>query len=262
MTDYTAVTEMPGNLVTKQAIQMIQTRYSVALRYCEGKNVLEVGCGAGQGLGWMAGSAQRVVGGDFTRSIAVAAHEHYRGRAPIVQLDAHSLPFRDHSFDTIVLFEAIYYLERPDLFLQECRRVSGSGGVVVLCSANKECADFNPSPRSTSYLSASELFALFTSNGYETQIYGAFPVQGRSVSARAISLVKRAAVKLNLVPRSMKGKEWLKRVFYGELFPLPAELEGHADKETCLVPIFAVESSSAYKVLYAIGHLPGCGNME
>ena len=36
-----------------------------------------------------------------------------------------------------------------------------------------------------------------------------------------ISLVKRAAGKLNLVPRSMKGKEWLKRVFYGELFPLP-----------------------------------------
>lgn len=255
MNDYTTVTEMPGNLVTRQAIEMMQVRYSLALRYCGGKNVLEVGCGAGQGLGWLAGSAQRVVGGDFTGSIAVAAHKHYRGRVPITQLDAHSLPFRDGSFDTIVLFEAIYYLERPDLFLQECRRVSGPGGVVVLCSANKECADFNPSPRSTIYLSASELFALLTTNGYEAQMYGAFPAGGGSVPDRAVSLVKRAAVKFHLVPQSMKGKEWLKKVFYGELVPLPAELEGNADHETCLVPISADGPSSDYKVLYAIGHV-------
>lgn len=255
MTDYTTVTEMPGNLVTKQAIEMIQTRYSVALRYCEGKNVLEVGCGAGQGLGLMASSASRIVGGDFTGSIAIAADKHYRGRVPIVQLDAHSLPFCDHSFDTIVLFEAIYYLERPDLFLQECRRVSGPGGVLVLCSANKEYADFNPSPRSTSYLSAPEMFNLLTSNNYETQMYGAFPSQSGSVSDRAVSSIKRAAVKMHLVPQSMKGKEWLKRVFYGNLVPLPAELEGTAEQEARLVPISADGPSSGYKVLFAIGHL-------
>ena len=255
MPDYTTVTEMPGNLVTKQAIEMIQTRYSLALRYCEGKNVLEVGCGAGQGLGWLAGSASRVVGGDFTGSIALAAQKHYRGRVPIVQLDAHSLPFRVRSFDTIVLFEAIYYLERPDLFLQECRRVSRPGGVVVLCSANKEYVDFNPSPRSTSYLSASEMFNLLTSNDYETEMYGAFQAQGGSVSGRAVSLVKRAAVKLHLVPQSMKGKEWLKRVFYGKLVPLPAELEGTAEHENSLVPISAGGPSPEYKVLYAIGRL-------
>ena len=48
--NYATVTETPGNRVTRDAIAMMYTRYAFAARYCEGKQVLEVGCGAGPGL--------------------------------------------------------------------------------------------------------------------------------------------------------------------------------------------------------------------
>ena len=41
-TDYSTVTEMPGNQITQHAFQMIRSRYSVAREHCEDKEVLEV----------------------------------------------------------------------------------------------------------------------------------------------------------------------------------------------------------------------------
>ena len=255
VTDYSTVTELPGNRVTKQALQMIRARYSVAGRYCENKDVLEVGCGAGHGLGWLAQSGRRVTGGDLTRGMLRIAREHYGDRIGMIRLDAHSLPFREASFDTVVFFEALYYLERPDQFLRECCRVMNRDGVLVLCTVNKEWSDFNPSPFSTKYYSGPELFALLTENGFDTELYGAFPSTVDSLSGKAVSLIRRTAISLNLMPRSMKGKEWLKQMFYGGLSSLPPELDLDPGHPAPLTPISGDIPASDYKVLYAIGHL-------
>ena len=39
-----------------------------------------------------------------------------------------------------------------------------------------------------------------------------------------VSLLKRLAVRLGLIPKTMKGKRWLKRLFYGLLVEVPAEI--------------------------------------
>ena len=48
--DFTGVTENPGDLITSEALQMLITRYSLALKHSRDKDVLELGCGPGEDL--------------------------------------------------------------------------------------------------------------------------------------------------------------------------------------------------------------------
>jgi len=91
--DYSGVTETVGDHVTREALSMLYTRYAFARTLCEGRDVLEVACGGGQGLGYLASRARRVVGGDLTESLMAQAERHYGGRIPLVRLDAHGLLF-------------------------------------------------------------------------------------------------------------------------------------------------------------------------
>jgi SAM-dependent methyltransferase len=170
-----------------------------------------------------------------------------------MRLDAHALPFRDRSFDVVILYEAIYYLAEPDRFLAECRRVLRVPGVVLICTVNKEWPDFNPSPFSTRYFSSRELGELLERHGFGVELFGAFPVLKDSARDRVLSLVKRAAVALHLVPRTMKGREVLKRLFFGRLTPIPPEVTERMAELEPLVRIPTDTVNSSYKVLYAVG---------
>ena len=92
-------------------------------RYCEGRQVLEVGCGAGSGLGYLGTRARRVVAGDYTHELLAMARSHYGPRFPLVRLDGEHLPFRERGFDVVLLYEAIYYLQDAGRFVDEARRV-------------------------------------------------------------------------------------------------------------------------------------------
>lgn len=253
--DYTAVTEVTGNRVTREALSMLYTRYHTAAAFCEGKDVLEVACGSGQGLGYLAKRARRVIGGDYTENLIRRAQRHYRARVPLLLLDAHALPFRPSSFDVVILYEAIYYLAQPEGFLEECRRVLRTKGIVLICTVNKEWMDFNPSPFSTHYFSGTELAWLLKTHHFDVDLFGAFPVSNGSATDRMSSIIKRLAVTLHLMPNTMKGKEFLKRVFFGKLSSLPAEIEDGVAQAYPLVPIQNDSGNSQYKVLYAIAHM-------
>jgi len=251
-TDFSGVTEVPGNAVTEEALSMLYTRYRFTVPSCEGKDVLEVACGSGQGLGYLAKTARRVVGGDYTRSLLDMARAHYRGRLPLLQLDAQALPFRSSSFDIVLLYEAIYYLPRPERFLDECRRVLREKGVLVLCTVNKEWPDFNPSPFSTRYFTASELEAFLRAGNFHADLFMAFPSKTRSLRDALISWIKRTAVALHLIPKTMKGKAWLKRLFLGPLRPVPTEVHEGMAAYSEPVPIASCQACSGYKVLFAV----------
>lgn len=254
-TDYATVTETPGNRQTAEQRAMLYTRYHTASQFSAGNDVLEVACGAGQGLGYLQRKARRVVGGDYAENLLVRAQSHYRGRVPLVRLDAHHLPFRSLSFDTVILFEAIYYLAEPERFLAECRRVLRPNGVLLVCLPNKEWSGFNPSPFSTRYFSASELHKLLVSKNFRTDLFGAFPAEPKSLAGNIVSLVRYVAARLHLFPNTMKGKEFLKRLFYGRLLEMPPELEEEMAESHPLVPLNPGSPASVtYKVLYAIAH--------
>jgi SAM-dependent methyltransferase len=257
LTDFSSVTETNEAGLTRHAFAMNLHRYRLALDFCDGKDVLEVACGAGQGLGYLAKRARSVVGGDFTETLAKRASAHYGDRLPVLRFDGQSLPFHDRSFDVVVFFEALYYLPQPEKFLSEVARVLRPGGVLLISTINPEWSDFNPSPLSTRYYTASALAALLEENGFAADIQGAFPVEKVSRRDAVVSLVKRMAVSVNMVPGSMKGKTIFKRIFYGKLTPLPPELEENGTPFDRPQPIQTVADPSRYRVIYAVARPRG-----
>jgi len=231
---------------------MLYTRYAFAVGFCHGKEVLEVGCGCGMGLGYLGQNARRLVGGDFTESLLRRAHAHYGGRVLLVRLDAQALPFRNESFDIVILFEAIYYLPRPEDFLTECKRILRPDGVLLLCLPNKEWEGFNPSPRSTQYFSARELQALLSNCSFAVDLLGAFRNYPRTLQQKISAAVRKTAVRLRVIPKTMRGKEFLKRLFYGQLVELTEEIEEGTASAQPLMPLSTDGPMPEFKILYVL----------
>ncbi len=253
MVSYVTVSELTGVKATCEQLQRLYSRYRFAVDFCAEKDVLEVACGSGQGLGYLAKVARSVTGGDYDPAIVKLAQEHYEDRVEVLQLDAHALPFKDHSFDVILLYEAIYYLKEPEKFFAEAKRVLRPHGTLIVCTANKSWSGFNPSPYSHHYYSAPELYDLFSRYGFKIQLYGDSPVNAEGPKSKLINLLKMGAVKFRLIPRTMKGNEPLKRIFQGKLYLLPAEIDEGLWMYSPLKSISCDEPNVEYKVLFAVG---------
>ena len=255
-TEFSSVTEIAGYNVTSEQVQRMYARYRFAAQFVEGKDVLEVACGSGQGLGLMARTAKKVTGSDIDEKILAGAIEHYKSRKniEIIKLDAQQLPFADSSFDVVILYEAVYYLPEPHEFVKKAYRLLRRTGVLIICTANKELPDFNPSPHSHKYFSARELFELLKQYGFEkTELFGDCPVKNNLKSA-ITSMIKKMAVSLNLMPKTMKGKELFKKIFYGTLQTLPAEMEDGMAQYTPPETIAQDSADRRHKVIFAVGH--------
>lgn len=253
--DYSSVTEVTGVPISSEALAMMWTRYAVAGDHAVGRDVLEVGCGSGQGLGYLASRARLLVGGDYTERLLHDARRHYGDRVHLVCLDGQMLPFCDAQFDVVIFYEAVYYLAEPEAFVRECRRVLRRGGKALICSANCQWVGFNPSPYSRRYYTAGELQALLEQHGFDVQMFGAFPEQVHSVLGHSVRALRRLAVRLHLIPKTMRGKVLLKRLFYGPLVTLGPELQPGMVERAALVPLCTGQSAADFKVIYAIATL-------
>jgi len=256
-TKYAIVTELPGTGVTKEQLERIFHRYHFALEFCKDKDVLEVACGSGLGLGYLAERAKKVIAGDIDKENLNSARKNYRGRDCIELrlFDAHKLPFEDSSFDVVILYEALYYLAQPERFIQEAHRILRKRGVLIICTVNKDWSDFNPSPFSTKYFSIPDLFSLLNQVFSKVELYGAFSVATDRSRDKIVSFIKRKAVVFNLIPKTMKGKEIFKRIFFGRLLTLPPEISEGMTKYYPPVSIPNDSPNFDYKVLYAVAHI-------
>ncbi len=239
--------------MTREQISRMYTRYKFAADLCAGRDVLEVACGSGQGLGLLAGQAKTVLGGDFDPAIVELAKKHYGSRLDIRQMDAHSIPLPDRSLDAVILFEAIYYLREPEIFVREAKRLLRKNGLLIIGTANKEWAGFNPSPFSRRYFSSSELGDLLKREGFSVSLFADCLVQEAGVKDKVVGWMKERAVRWHLMPKTMKGKELLKRIFMGQLVVLPGELKDEMAKYSPPVPIPADKPETGHKVLFAVG---------
>jgi ubiquinone/menaquinone biosynthesis C-methylase UbiE len=251
--DYTSVTEVPGVGASREQLARLYTRYAVAASHCASKDVLEVACGAGPGLGFLASRSARVVGGDYTDGLLRLARRHYGARIPLVRLDAQALPFRSAAFDVVILYEALYYLRDADQFVREAHRILRPTGAVLVCTVNPEWPDFNPSPFSRRYFSARELRGLLGRHGFVVEIHAAFPSARDSARDRLVSLIKRAAVTARVMPRTMRGKQVLKRVFFGALAPIPPEITEGMATAWPLTSIAPDGPAGEHKLIFATG---------
>ena len=253
--DYTTVTEVRGNQVTQEQLERMFHRYCFASNFAEGKDVLEVACGAGLGLGYLAKKAKRVVGGDCTENLVKMAKDYYRERLPVLRLDAHGLPFGNQCLDVVILYEAIYYLMDPETFFRETKRVLRKKGVLLIATVNKDWSEFNPSPFSISYFSVPELRASLEQNGFKVEMYGAFSVLPKNAKEKIVASVRKIAVALHLIPKTMKGKEFLKKVFYGKLKPLKGEIEEGSCEYSPPSSLPLNVPNNEFKVIYAVARV-------
>jgi len=137
------------------------------------------------------------------------------------------------SFDLALLYETIYYLKDPEKCISEALRVLREGSIFVVCTVNKDWEDFHPSAYTYKYFSATDLYDLMSKSFRVVKIYGGFPVNSKGTKSGIISLMKRSAVKLHLIPGSLKARAYLKRIFMGKLVPLPHEVtEGMCKRGT------------------------------
>lgn len=251
MGDYSEITERPGALVAPVQVARTYLRYGVARRYAAGRDVLEVACGPGPGLGYLASVAPRVVGGDYSVENLADATAHYGSRIPLVRFDAHALPFRDTSFDLVLLLEAVYFLRRPEDFVLEAHRVLRDDGLVIIGSVNPAWRDFGRSPLSTRYLDSRELAALLAARGFSVEVFGMFPTPTDPLSW-ALSMLRRTSNRLRL-PWPAAARMALRRRIYGDWTTYPAELLRDQVVDEPLVPLPGDRRDRSFQVIYAIG---------
>lgn len=245
------VTELAGEPVSREQVTRMYQRYVWAVGYAEGRDVLEAACGTGPGLGLLARAAKSFRAGDIAPEMVDRVRGHYRDRVTLDVFDAAHLPVADQSLDAILIFEAIYYLPDPAAFAAEAARALRPGGHVLVATANKDLSDFNPSPHSRAYLNLPELAALFAPHGFTIEAFAGFDVTASSPVQRVLRPVKKLAVSLGLFPKTMAGKQLLKRIVFGKPTPMPAELtDAHGPYEPP-VALPAAEIDRRHKVLLA-----------
>lgn len=249
--DFTSVTELAGEEVSQEQVERLAHRYLWAGAYCNGRDVLEVACGSGQGLGYLAAQAHRLWAGDLTSRLVRDAHRHYGDRVALLELNAQHLPFPDASLDVVILFEAIYYLHSAAAFAAECRRVLRPGGQVLIASANPDLWDFNPSPFSVGYFGVPELGRLFGESGFACTFFGHLAVDAVSIRQRVFRPLKKVAATLGLIPKTMAGKKLLKRLVFGDLVSMPPEIGPDTVSYAPPVPLPAGQPDRRFKVIYA-----------
>jgi SAM-dependent methyltransferase len=111
-------------------------RYAFACRFVKQKRVLDIACGEGYGAAslQMAG-AHSVVGIDVCETACIHARRRYGVDARTGTADR--IPLPDASVDIVVSFETIEHVAHPTRFLDECSRVLGPRGMLVISTPNK-----------------------------------------------------------------------------------------------------------------------------
>ena len=253
--NFQVVTEMPGDPVSRVQVDRLLSRYTWAASYCGGKDVVEAACGAGPGLGLLDKASRSLEAGDFSEPILARAREHYGKRISLQIFDAQRMPFGDHSKDIVILFEALYYLPSASSFVAECKRVLRPGGKVLLATANKDLWDFHPSAFSVQYYGVTELKQLFAEQGFSTEFFGYERAKQSSVGNRVLRFVKRLAVISGLMPKTMAGKRWLKRIVFGPPIPMPGELSTEGEPQLDLSLIDGSQPDTVHEVIYCAATL-------
>ncbi len=148
-----------------------------------GSRILEVGCGGGALLAFLAEKGHDAVGLDILEE-AVSLARQAAPTCRVVRADAGVLPFEDASFDRLLSHHLVEHLEDLPAALADWRRVLAPGGIMAACTPNRHY----PSPHifdDPSHLhiyEGNELAEMVEKAGFEVQRwFTVFPHLGKDV---------------------------------------------------------------------------------
>jgi spore coat polysaccharide biosynthesis protein SpsF (cytidylyltransferase family) len=108
--------------------------YEFALQFLKPTdNVLDLGCGVGEGSALLAEHSAEVCAADYdVQAVRDARARHNLGNLRFDVQDAHALNYADGAFDVVVCSNVMEHVADDALMLQSCRRVLRTGGSLVL----------------------------------------------------------------------------------------------------------------------------------
>lgn len=248
---YRAITETADTRADADQLAMARLRHSLVAVLAKDRRLLDVACGSGYALPLIARHARSVTGCDRDpANIRDSMRALPSGTFSVT--DAENLPFPDGSFDVVACLEAIYYFEDWRGFVRSARRLLTPGGTLVTSWPNSARPAFNPSPSSTIYPSAEEMVAAAQDAGFTGVCYGAFPLDDLATAGRPLlDAVRRAVIRLHLIPRSLRLRMFIKRALYRRLKPL-SRISLIADPHQHLVRL-SPATSARFAMLYYVG---------
>jgi ubiquinone/menaquinone biosynthesis C-methylase UbiE len=196
------------------------------------------------------------VAGDLSPANLGVARATYGPRVPLVRFDAQALPFASRTLTAVVCLEGLYFLPSVDAFLAEARRVLHADGTLLVSVVNRDCPGFDPSnPAYARTYGAPELAADLERHGFEVTMFATTVMDARGARARWLRAAKAVAVALRLIPRDMTSpwKRVLRRLAFGPLVPLPAELPSDCPTGDEVAPIATTSRDATHQALLALG---------
>lgn len=115
-------------------------RYQFFASRIRGQRILDLGCGDGEGTGYLRNFCDWSV---FSIDVAVEAIDHAhkvysdKGEGLMLRMDARTLAFKECIFDGIISVEVIEHIENPDIYLSEASRVLQNEGIFILSTPNR-----------------------------------------------------------------------------------------------------------------------------
>lgn len=222
---YTSLSNHYGTLFNQMTILQM---YEFPKNFFYNKDVLDLGCNVGRGLGLISEKAKSVVGVDINIEAINIAKEIYKenNKISLFHGDAENLPENIGMFDTILIFQTIYLINVKKL-IENIKKILKKNGHVIIMSINPDRKDFNPAKYAVKYHKIEELSNLFLKEGFQNEVYGSIhddQIIYRSKFNQLIKFIKIIASQLRLIPKNYKLKKMLKRIFFGKLIKIPDDV--------------------------------------
>ena len=246
-------TERPQQYFSQDTHNIIKHRYMLALSLSSGKRVLEVGSGHGIAMHDLSQQAEWYVAGEYSDENIRLMQKKKNNEVPIIQFDAHNLPFLPHSFDIVITLAMIYYLDF-EKFLKEVKSVLKPGGTLFFCTSNKDVPGFVAAPYTTKYYTIPELNQLLIKNGFECQFQGAFSAIGGSYFQRKMKACIKTIGKFFITGFPGGSLLWqcLRAKHVGETIPLPDSVSDIIAEKQVMFQLESNKRNHHYRVIYGI----------
>jgi SAM-dependent methyltransferase len=103
----------------------------------DSRDVLDFGCGSGEGTAAMAAHAASIVGVDVAGDAIAHASEYNAGPNIRYERIDGGVPWPDSSFDVVCSFQVLEHVDDPDAYLAEARRLLRPGGLLLLATPDR-----------------------------------------------------------------------------------------------------------------------------
>lgn len=116
-------------LTNKNAYKEI---YRTIRKAVQNKKVLELACGTGLISNHVAEVSKSYIATDFAENMLIQAQKKKStDKLHYMKADASALPFENHSFDVVIISNALHVIPNPEKVLSEIARVLKTGGILI-----------------------------------------------------------------------------------------------------------------------------------